>query len=84
MTLLLPVVDGQVDVTTCDLALNVTLFYFNPIGACSLPPPSLSVSVFRLLTPSDCNRPADRSEDPNSDSDEAVQCSQAAVHSDYG
>lgn len=36
-----------------------------------------------LLTSSDCNWPADGSEDPDSDSNEAVSCSQAAVHSDH-
>lgn len=36
------------------------------------------------FTPPDCNRPADRSEDPDSDSDEPVQCSEAAVHSGNG
>lgn len=76
-------------VTTCDLALplSVSLSFFvtsTPLVHVHLRPPSLSFSLLHLLTPSDCNGPANRSEDPDSDSDEAVHGSQAAVHSDYG
>lgn len=45
--------------------------------------PCCSVFLFHLLSPPDCNRPADRSEDPDSDSNEPIQCPQATVHSDY-
>lgn len=55
---------------------------FGPVTECSFSPPSLFCRPPPSLTPSDCNWPADRSEDPDSDSDQAVQCSEAAVHSD--
>lgn len=78
----------QVDVTTCDLSLQPSvslsslffLFFFFQPHWCML----ISTSLSFCLPLSDCNWSADRSEDPDSDSDEAVQCSQAAVHSDNG
>lgn len=56
---------------------NITFscFHLNHTEACQCSP--------WCLTPSDCNWPADGSEDPDSDSNEAVSHSQAAVHSDH-
>lgn len=53
--------------------------YFKYTKACQCSPWYLL-----FLTPSDCNWPADGSEDPDSDSDEAASSSQTAVHSNHG